>query len=181
MTRCFPLPTSAFTVLLLLIWTAGAAPLCAQEADGEPSAGLTAGLDAGLDAGLTAGLDAEQGDPLAPSALESLNALHQALASKEQQVAEVQQQLVNARDHVTREEFAERLRELRAELAENRRQFDRFALEIDLSPFVEEQEQPFDWQQELSKLLQPILAELKSATSESRAIGELRAELETLG
>ena len=44
MTRCFPLPTSAFAVLLLLIWTAGAAPLCAQEADGEPSAGLTAGL-----------------------------------------------------------------------------------------------------------------------------------------
>ena len=47
MTRCFPLPTSAFKVLLLLIWTAGAAPLYAQEADGEPSAGLTAGLDAG--------------------------------------------------------------------------------------------------------------------------------------
>ncbi len=131
--------------------------------------------------GLTAGLETEPGDPLDPSALASLNALHQALASKEQQIAEVQQQLVDARDQVTREELAQRLRELRAELADNRQQFDRFALEIDLSPFVQEEERPFDWQEELSKLLQPILAELKSATTESRAIGELRAELETIG
>jgi small-conductance mechanosensitive channel len=130
--------------------------------------------------GLTAGIDAERGAPLDPSALQSLDALHRALASKEQQVAEVQQRLVSAQDQVTQEELAERLRELRAELAENRQQFDRFALEIDLSPFVEEKDQPFDWQDELSKLLQPILAELKSATAESRAIGELRAELDTL-
>ncbi|MFW5723546.1 MAG: hypothetical protein ACOCWF_03170 [Halochromatium sp.] len=215
MTRCVPPPRSPFA-LLLLIWTVGAAPLFAQEADGEPAQSPThdpiqdttsnaasaqpadatartptdaadaplASTDAAPgepSAGLAAGLDAEQGDPLDPSALPSLNALHQALASKEQQIADVQQQLVNAQDQVTREDLATRLRELRAELADNRRQFDRFALEIDLSPFVSEQEQPFDWQQELSKLLKPILAELKSVTAESRAIGELRAELETLG
>ncbi|MBK5929473.1 hypothetical protein [Halochromatium salexigens] len=169
MIRCFPLSTSVLTLLLLLIWSAGAAPLFAQETPSDPSAGLTAGLDA------------EHGESLDPSALQSLNALHRALASKEQQIANVQQQLVNAQDQVTREDLAARLRELRAELADNRRQFDRFALEIDLSPFVEEDDQPFDWQQELSKLLKPILAELKSVTAESRAIGELRAELETLG
>jgi hypothetical protein len=50
-------------------------------------------------------------------------------------------------------------------------------LEIDLRPFIDEVDQPFDWQKELSKLLKPILAELESATAESRAIGELRAEL----
>jgi hypothetical protein len=116
------------------------------------------------------------------SALESLGALQQALASKEREVAEVQQQLVAAQDQVTREELANRLRELRAELAEDRQQFDRFALEIDLSPFVEEEDsQAFDWQQELGNLLKPILAELKSATADSRAIGELREQLETIG
>ncbi|MBK5938743.1 hypothetical protein CCR96_05640 [Halochromatium roseum] len=130
--------------------------------------------------GLTAEIDAEEGDPLDPMALESLKALHQALASKEQQVDEVQQQLVDAQDQVTREELADRLRGLRAELTEDRRQFDRFALEIDLSPFIEEEAESFDWQQELSNLLKPILAELKSATAESRAIGELRAELDTI-
>lgn len=131
--------------------------------------------------GLTAEFEAQQGDPLDPTALESLKALHQALASKERQVAKVQQQLVDAQDQVTREELADRFRELRAELTEDRRQFDRFALEIDLSPFIEEEAQSFDWQQELSNLLKPILAELKSATAESRAVGELRAELDTIG
>jgi len=131
--------------------------------------------------GLSAELEAEREDPLDPSTLASLKALHQALASKEQQVNEVQQRLVQAQDQVTREELAGQLRELRADLAEDRRQFDRFALEIDLSPFIEEEEQTFDWQQELSSLLKPILAELKSATAESRAIGELRAELDTIG
>ena len=194
--------TNPLAIVLLLAWAGSAGPLTAQETSTEavsPPAEDTASgpartADTGVGAqqpaeraandpatDLTAGLGAEQRDTLAPSPLQSLNALHQALASKEQQVAEVQQRLVQAQDQVTREELAERLRELRAELADDRRQFDRFALQIDLSPFVEDQERPFDWQQELSKLLQPILAELKSATAESRAIGELRAQLGTLG
>jgi small-conductance mechanosensitive channel len=188
--------------VLLLAWAGSAGPLPAQETSAEavspPTEDTASGPARPADTGsgaqqpperrttdpateLTAGPGAEQRDARAPSPLQSLNALHQALASKEQQVAEVQQRLVQAQDQVTREELAERLRELRAELANDRRQFDRFALQIDLSPFVEEEERPFDWQQELSKLLQPILAELKSATAESRAIGELRAQLETLG
>lgn len=130
-------------------------------------------------------IDTEQagqdGRSLDPSTLGSLRALDQALLSKERQVAEVQQRLVDAQDQVTREDLAARLRDLRAELAKDRRQFDRFALEIDLSPFVEEEDRPFDWQQELSNLLKPILAELKNATADSRAIGELRAELEIVG
>lgn len=186
-------------VLLLLIWAATASLVQAQaqasatssarsaESDGQPlqeqqEAIAESGDDSTAPAlGLTAELESKQDDPLDPSTLASLKALHQALASKEQQVNEVQQRLVQAQDQVTREELAGQLRELRADLAEDRRQFDRFALEIDLSPFIEEEAQTFDWQQELSSLLKPILAELKSATAESRAIGELRAELETIG
>lgn len=198
-------------ILLILVWAGTAGPLLGQPSapeDGaqaqtavEESAALAATEEsaeltsaalvdgepspsserANPQVGLTAELEAEQGDPLDPTALESLKALHQALVSKEQQVDEVQQQLVAAQDQVTREELADRLRELRAELYEDRRQFDRYALEIDLSPFIEEEAESFDWQQELSNLLKPILAELKSATAESRAIGELRAELDTIG
>jgi hypothetical protein len=153
------------------------APADDQDAAGQaPDTGSAAAAG-----GIGASIDGARSDPLDPSTLQSLKALHQALASKEQQTAEVQQQLVEARDQVTREELAKQLRELRAELADDRRQFDRFALEIDLSPFVEEKEESFDWQDELSNLLQPILAELKSATAESRAIGELRNKLETIG
>jgi hypothetical protein len=111
------------------------------------------------------------------ASLQSLEALHKALSSQEKQVAETQRRLIAAEDDVTRQALADELRELRAQLDEQRLQFERFALEIDLRPFKDEVDQPFDWQEELNKLLKPILAELESATAESRAIGELRAEL----
>lgn len=111
------------------------------------------------------------------SNLQSLEALHQALLSKEQQVAEVQRRLIAAEDEITRQALGEELRDLREALAEQRYQFERFALEIDLRPFIDPVEEPFDWQKELSKLLKPILAELENATAESRAIGELRAQI----
>jgi len=188
-------PTSILlAILLLLTCTVATGPLLAQPAasssaqEADPSVreqaqatDVASANRTDAMAGLTAEFEAEQGAPLDPSALESLNALHQALASKERQVVEVQQQLVAAQDQVTREDLAERLRKLRAELTEDRRQFDRFALEIDLSPFIEEEAESFDWKEELSNLLKPILAELKSVTADSRAIGELRAELETIG
>ncbi|WP_143741762.1 AAA family ATPase [Thiorhodovibrio frisius] len=115
----------------------------------------------------------------APSAdeLRSLEALDRALTSKEQQVSEVQQQLIAAEDSVTQQDLTERLRALKDELEEQRRQFEKFAVNIDLRPFIDEEEKPFNWQDELSKLLKPIIAELENATKESRAIGELRAQM----
>lgn len=181
---CQRCPKPRFALLLAaLIWTGLVTVSAAQEpspdaASGPGSAPQTATEQS---AGPAAASAAAGSDPLDPSTLQSLSALNQALTSKEQQTTKVQQQLVEARDPVSREELAQQLRELRAELADERRQFDRFALEIDLAPFVEEEQQPFDWQQELSKLLQPILAEVKSATAESRAIGELRNKLDTIG
>jgi hypothetical protein len=109
--------------------------------------------------------------------LRSLAALDRALTSKEQQVRQVQQQLIAAQDSVTQQELTARLRELKAELEEQRHQFEKFAVNIDLRPFIDEQEPPFNWQNELSKLLKPIIAELENATRKSRAIGELRAQI----
>ncbi|NCC23397.1 MAG: hypothetical protein EOM26_13215, partial [Alphaproteobacteria bacterium] len=117
-------------------------------------------------------------DARGTASLQSLEALHKALSSQEKQVAETQRRLIAAEDDVTRQALGDDLRELREKLEERRLQFERFALEIDLRPFVDEVERSFDWQNELSKLLKPILAELKSATAESRAIGELRAEID---
>ncbi|WP_201068026.1 MULTISPECIES: hypothetical protein [Thiorhodovibrio] len=111
------------------------------------------------------------------SELRSLEALDRALASKEAQVREAQQQLIAAEDSVTQQELTERLRELKAEFEEQRLQFEKFAVNIDLRPFIDEEEKPFNWQDELSKLLKPIIAEIENATKESRAIGELRAQM----
>lgn len=109
--------------------------------------------------------------------VQSLEALQRALASKEQEVAEVQHQLLAAQDDVTRQDLETQLREVREELEEQKLQFEKFAVDIDLRPFVEEEETAFDWQQELGKLLKPIMAEVENATAESRAIGELRAQI----
>lgn len=111
------------------------------------------------------------------SELRSLEALDRALSSKEHQVRQVQQQLIAAEDSVTQQELTEQLRELKSELEKQRRQFEKFAVNIDLRPFIDEEAQAFNWQNELSKLLKPIIAELENATKESRAIGELRAQI----
>ncbi|TVQ91522.1 MAG: hypothetical protein EA400_04965 [Chromatiaceae bacterium] len=122
------------------------------------------------------------GAPLDPATLQSLEALERALESRERQVERVQRRLIEAQDDVTRQDLADRLRAMRAELEEQRQQFDRFALAIDLRPFIDDAgEQPFDWQREISKLLRPILAELENATAESRAIGDLRAQMNGFG
>lgn len=119
---------------------------------------------------------AKQTNPL-DTELRSLEALDRALSSKEAQVHDIQQQLIAAKDDVTQQELTERLREAKKELEEQRRQFEKFAVNIDLRPFVDEEEKPFNWQDELSKLLKPIIAEVENATKESRAIGELRAQM----
>lgn len=111
------------------------------------------------------------------STVQSLEALENSLAAMEQTVTKTQQALIAAQDEVTRQELSEKLREAKAKYEERRRQFEEFAVDIDLRPFVEEEETTFDWQQELGKLLKPIIAELENATAESRAIGELRAEI----
>lgn len=113
--------------------------------------------------------------------LESLEALEQALSSMEQEAQRAQQSLVTATDEVTRAERSENLREIRDSLQEQRLEFEKFAVNIDLRPFVEEKSEAFDWQTELGKLLKPILAELENATAQARAIGELRGQLKELG
>ncbi len=139
--------------------------------------------DEALESPATAPLPPALLDPIAPgrsraaTELQSLEALHKALRSKERQVLQVQQRLIDARDTVTRQELTDRFRRLREELEDQRHQFERFAVNIDLRLFVDEAERPFDWQDELSKLLKPILAELENATAESRAVGELRAQI----
>lgn len=115
------------------------------------------------------------------STVQSLEALLQTLLSQEQEAAKVQQQLIAAPDEVTRQELAERLKNLRAEAEEGRQQFERFAVDIDLSPFVEEVKTGFDWQQEVGKLLKPIMAEFEAATAETRALGMLREKISDVG
>ena len=144
------------------------------------------GLAAGLMAGLTLGsafaetpLDAAP-DYLASgqNTLQSLEALQRALAMKEAEAASLQEQLAAANDDMQREDVRRKLQDVRASIEDQRRQFDGFAADVDLGPFSPQKNAKFDWQEQVGKLLEPILAEFENATAESRVIGQLRAQLE---
>jgi len=110
--------------------------------------------------------------------VQSLEALERSLHSKEGELAALQQQLASATDDLSREEVRKSIVELKKEIDGQRRQFEGFAVDIDLSPFTEQTKGKFDWQEEVGKLLEPIMAEIENATAESRVIGELRAQLD---
>lgn len=112
------------------------------------------------------------------SNVRSLEELLKSLLSKEREIARIQEQLQAAPDEVTRAELLEKLKRLKDEQREIADQFERFAVAVDTSYFAEKPKQKFDWQQEVSGLVQPILTELKSATAESRAIAELRSQID---
>lgn len=134
--------------------------------------------------------DANPPDPIPPetpiavdqSTIQSLEALERSLAAKEQELAALQNRLAAATDDLSREELRAQVVALRKDLDDQRRQFERFAVDIDLAPFIPATEpQKFDWQEKVNELLEPIMAEIESATAESRAIGELRGQLNEVG
>lgn len=109
--------------------------------------------------------------------LQSLEALQRALVMKEAEAVSLQTQLTAATDDLQREDVRRRLQEVRAAIEEQRRQFDGFAADVDLNPFSPQKSTKFDWQEQVGKLLEPILAEFENATAESRVIGQLRVQL----
>ena len=127
--------------------------------------------------GAAAELDLAQPFPEEQGALQSLEALQRALAMKEAEAADLQAQLAAAGDNLQRDDLLRKLQDVRAGIEDQRRQFDGFAADVDLSPFSPEKQAKFDWQEQVGKLLEPILAEFENATAESRAIGQIRAQL----
>ncbi|HMP75001.1 MAG TPA: mechanosensitive ion channel [Kiritimatiellia bacterium] len=111
--------------------------------------------------------------------VKSLEALQRALLIKEQALAVQQERLAAETDPLAREELLKGAASLREEVEESRRQFDQFAVDIDLQPFSPERAPAkFDWQEKIGQLLQPIMAEVENATRETRLIGSLRSQLE---
>lgn len=116
------------------------------------------------------------------AAVQSLEALNNALKIKETELESLQGQLAAATDDMAREDIRKRIADLRQDINQQRRQFEGFAVDIDLAPFDPERKpEKFDWQEKVGELLEPIMAEIESATAESRVIGELRGQLQEVG
>ena len=115
------------------------------------------------------------------TSVRSLEALYKSIQSKQEEIAAVQGELQSSTEEVTRADLVKLLTQLKEENARLNQQFEEFAVAIDISAFQAELSREFDWQQELGAVLQPIIAEIKSATSESRIINELRSASEEQG
>jgi len=108
--------------------------------------------------------------------LASLDALVQEIDKKERELSSLEHQAHGTFDKAANE----RIRKARAELREQQLLFERLVVDVDVSAFSEKTEVKFDWQQQVGKLLEPIMAEVEFATRQSRAIGELRAQISTI-
>lgn len=115
------------------------------------------------------------------TSIRSLEALYKSIQSKQGEIAVVQRELQASPDEVTRKELLEQLALLKDENARLNYQFGEFAVAVDIGPFVQVSEREFHWQEELGAVLQPIVAEIKNATAESREINELRSASEEQG
>jgi hypothetical protein len=110
------------------------------------------------------------------SVIAILETLVTQLNGKERELSGIRQRVHTApgRDAI------ELMSAIREEVRDLRLRFERFVVDVDIRPFSEESELKFDWQQEIGKLLKPILAEVEFATRQSRAIGELRSQITSI-
>ena len=110
------------------------------------------------------------------SVIDILETLVTELNEKEQELSRIRQQIHT----IPASAAIELLSTVREDVRELRLQFERFAVDVDIRPFTEERDMKFDWQQEIGRLLRPIIVEVEFATRQSRVIGELRSQISTV-
>ena len=108
--------------------------------------------------------------------LDSLNALLQSLAVKEKTLTSLREQIKTAPDEPTRADLKAQLALIKSDYDETRKKIEDFAAGTDVSMFRVANSETFDWKDEVSELLKPIVSEIKSATAESREIEDLRSD-----
>lgn len=110
--------------------------------------------------------------------LEALEALSVAISAKETEVSAIRQQLQAATNSVEREMLASDLEKQLNDLGTLRQRFEESASGVDITAFQEVEKEAFSWQNQLGKILQPIIDEMEAATARSRQLGRLRRDIE---
>jgi hypothetical protein len=107
-----------------------------------------------------------------------LQNINQSLSEIQTRVDRLRRELASAQDEARQEELRARLTQLEAQRRTLRATFQRVALGgMDLSAFEERQEQQeFNWQNELLSILRPLFYELRQLTEQPRAMEQLRSE-----
>lgn len=112
------------------------------------------------------------------SPMEALQALETAVDAKESEVERLRSALEAARTDVERDRLATELARQVEEFETLQRRFEESATGIDLSPFTEEEKEPFSWQATLGKIVEPIIEEMEAATARSRKRADLKKTID---
>jgi hypothetical protein len=116
-----------------------------------------------------------------PSPLEALEALSIAMQAKETEVAALREQLQAATNSVEQEMLAAELEDELTDLTALRRRFEESASGVDVTVFEEVEKEAFSWQNQLGKILEPIIEEMETATARSRQLGRLKRDIDQFG
>ena len=113
--------------------------------------------------------------------LSMLNALLKQGKNLRQDVAAVQEAIEKNPESADNSEFVARLNALNQQLNESSRDFERIATGVELSTFdpVSQQKQ-FNWKEEVSALLDPMIKEMRDLTATTKQKADLREQIDTL-
>lgn len=108
---------------------------------------------------------------------ETLETLLDSIAEKRQELTEAESALGTAQEGPDRDAAAERVQEIRRQIAKMEGRFAALATGVDISQFTESESQ-FELSKEVEGLLQPVIQALKDATKGPRRIQQLEQEIE---
>ena len=106
--------------------------------------------------------------------IEILDALHDSIVRRETERKKLFKQLQSGVDDAQKKTIDARLQQLSVDLAKMNHDFQTMALNTDISLFIEEPKEEFDWQQKAYQIAEPIFDKLEEMTKDSRELAELR-------
>lgn len=110
----------------------------------------------------------------APAAMQTLETLQVAISNLREQLRIQRGLLKKAEIESERLAITGTIDDLATRVTQLERDFRAVATGIDLADFQSDAEQSFQWNQQIQELLQPLLSEMRQATSESREMEILR-------
>jgi len=119
--------------------------------------------------------------PVVPSPIEALQSLSIAVQVKSDEVEALRQAMESTTNEVEMNTLAEDLKKQLKELEILRVKFEESASGVDIALFVDVEKEPFSWQNQLGKILEPIIDEMEVATARSRKIAALRKDIVQFG
>ena len=114
-----------------------------------------------------------------PGTIENLVNIQQSIELKRSAIRDIKKQLKTLEDTADRQELEQKIERIKNEIAGLQASFEQIVLGgVNLSILTDQPEEQIDWQDEVEKIVRPLLSMLKELTARPRQIDRLRREIE---